>query len=88
LTQATTSTNLEFQLLKGDFNMADEVVVPVAPKPWYQSKTIWVNALGLVAMIVPQSAAFIAEHFSAVGIGWSLINVVLRLITKGKIEIA
>lgn len=63
-------------------------IIPVESKPWYTSKTIWVNALGLVAMIVPQSSAFISEHFSAVGIGWSLINVVLRLVTKGKIEIA
>lgn len=62
-------------------------VTPVAPKPWYLSKTIWVNVLGLVALIVPQSAAFIGEHFAAAGMGWTLINVVLRLISSGKVEL-
>jgi hypothetical protein len=63
-----------------------EVIVPA--KAWYLSKTIWVNVLGVVALIIPQSAAIIGEHFAIAGIGWSFINLVLRAVTKGKIELS
>lgn len=68
--------------------MADEIVVPApAPKKWYVSKTFWVNFLMLIVMIVPQSEVFVKEYFSEIGMGWALVNIVLRLISKGKIEI-
>jgi len=51
-------------------------------KKWYLSKTVWVNVVMLVAAVVPASQAFLAQHFSEAGIGWSLINLVLRAITK------
>jgi len=57
-------------------------------KPWYLSKTLWIQALGIVALIVPASAAFIQEYFAEAGMGWALINMVLRLISKDKIEIS
>lgn len=57
-------------------------------KSWYLSKTLWMQALAIVAMIVPASAAFIQEYFSEVGIGWALINMILRLISKDQIEIS
>lgn len=56
-------------------------------KPWYLSKTLWVQVLAIVAIIVPSSAEFIKEYFSEVGMGWALINMVLRLVSKDKIEI-
>lgn len=59
-------------------------------KPFYLSKTIMVNILAGVAMIVavfqPSVGAFIQEHFSAVGGGWAILNVALRLITKKEIS--
>lgn len=58
-------------------------------KPWYLSKMVMVNILGGLAMIVavfqPSVAAFVSEHFSAVGGGWAILNVLLRLITKKEI---
>lgn len=56
-------------------------------KPWYLSKTLWMQVLAIVAIIVPGSANFIKEYFSEVGMGWALINMILRLISKDKIEI-
>lgn len=57
-------------------------------KPFYLSKTFWMQVLAIVAIILPSSAAFIKEYFSEVGIGWALINMILRLISKDKIEIS
>lgn len=57
-------------------------------KPWYLSKTLWVQVLGIIALIVPASAAFIQEYFAEAGMGWALINMVLRLISKDKLEIS
>lgn len=58
-------------------------------KPWYLSKTILVNILMGVALIVaqfsPSAAAFIQEHFAVSGAAWGLVNVVLRIITKKEI---
>lgn len=59
-------------------------------KPWYLSKTILVNVLAGLAMILagfqPGIAAFIQENFSAVGGGWAIVNVALRIITKQEIS--
>lgn len=60
------------------------------PKAWYESKTILVNILAGIAMIVgvflPGVGAFISEHFSEMGGGWAIINIALRLITKKEIS--
>lgn len=56
-------------------------------KPWYLSKTLWMQVLAIVAIVVPSSAAFIKEYFSEIGVGWAVINMILRLISKDKIEI-
>ncbi len=70
--------------------MADQL--PPAPvKPIYMSRTLWVQVLGLVAMFVaqksPQGGEFIRTYFSEVGIGWAVVNVALRLITKDSVSI-
>ena len=57
-------------------------------KPWYLSKTLWMQVLAIVAVIVPASGKIIQEYFTEAGIGWALINMVLRLISKDKIEIS
>lgn len=57
-------------------------------KPWYLSKTLWMQVLAIVALIVPASAKFIQEYFAEAGIGWALINMILRLISKDQIEIS
>lgn len=61
-------------------------------KKWYTSKTILVNILMGVAMIVavfsPSASDFIKNYFAEAGTAWALINVVLRLVTKNKVEIS
>lgn len=57
-------------------------------KPFYLSKTLWLQVLAIVAIIVPSSAEFIKEYFAEAGIGWALINMILRLISKDKLEIS
>jgi hypothetical protein len=58
-------------------------------KPWYLSKTIMVNVLMGVAMIVaqfsPSAADFIKVYFAEAGSAWALVNIALRLITKKEI---
>ena len=55
-------------------------------KPWYFSKTIWVNVVAAIALIFaqvnPSVAAFLGEHFKEAGMGWALLNIVLRAVTK------
>lgn len=51
-------------------------------KPFYLSKTLWMQVFAVVALLVPASAGFIGEHLGAAGTGWAIINVVLRVITK------
>jgi hypothetical protein len=59
-------------------------------KKWYLSKTVWVNVMGGAAMIVgvfhPTTAALLKEHFAETGIAWTVINLVLRLVTKEELS--
>ena len=61
----------------------------------YLSKTIITNAIlgvvGAVAAFVPGAAVvsqFITAHAAEIGMVWGLLNIVLRLITKEKIQLA
>lgn len=60
-------------------------------KPW-QSKTMVVNAvlgvLSAVALFMPGAealAGWINGHAAEIGMGWSVLNIVLRAVTKDKI---
>jgi len=70
--------------------MADPVVLPPEEKRWFESKLIWTNILFGLAMIVGNfyapAAEFIKSWFSEMGMGWSLLNIILRLITKKEIS--
>jgi hypothetical protein len=61
----------------------------VQTKSWYLSRTILVNILMGVAMIVgvfqPAAGEFIKAHFAEAGSAWAIVNVILRLITKKEI---
>lgn len=61
-------------------------------KPWYESKSILINLLMGAAMIAaqfyPPAADFIKQYFAEAGIGWSVLNMVLRLVSKDKITIS
>ncbi len=61
-------------------------------KPFWQSKTILVNILMGLAMILaqfnPSAAEFIKQYLGEAGTAWAIINIVLRLISKDKISIS
>lgn len=68
--------------------MADPVViVPVTEvKPSWQSKTLWTNiVMALAAMFVPQVQDVISQNPEYTTVAWSIINCVLRFITKDKV---
>lgn len=73
--------------------MSDPVVV-TAPveKKWYTSKTILVNLVMGLAMIIgqfnPSIQAVLVEYLGEAGTAWALINIVLRLITKDSVSIS
>lgn len=56
-------------------------------KPVYLSKTFWVQILAVIALVIPASSQFIQAHFTEAGMGWAMINVVLRLISKDKVQL-
>ena len=56
-------------------------------KQWYLSKTLWLQVLGIIAIIVPASKEFIAQNLGESAAAWAFINVVLRLISKDKLQI-
>lgn len=56
-------------------------------KPFYLSKTFWVQVLALVAIAVPVSRQFIQDNLGEAGSIWAVINIVLRLISKDKVSL-
>ena len=63
-------------------------------KPW-QSKTIFINGvLGLVsfaAMFFERASSvseFIAAHPSEIGMGWAILNIILRAVTKERLSLS
>lgn len=62
-------------------------------KPW-TSRTIVINAvmgiLASVALFVPQAksaADFLTAHSEGVILAWSVLNIVLRTVTSGKVSL-
>lgn len=64
-------------------NPKEGIMDPVV-KPWYSSKVILVNILMAVAMAMIQFpalapvGAFIKEYFAELGVGWAVLNMILR----------
>ena len=63
-------------------------------KPWYFSKTIWFNLItGLLVTVsaVWPNASFatqwIATNRPFIDAGWAGLNVILRLVTKEKVQL-
>ena len=54
-------------------------------KKWYMSKTLWINAIALAALLAQTNTGFIisVEEQGAIII---IINLILRAITKEELE--
>jgi hypothetical protein len=52
-----------------------------------QSKTVWANLLMAGLAFVPSVQAWVIANPEAMAAIWAGINVILRLITKGKVEL-
>ena len=55
-------------------------------KPWWFSKTIWINTIGLTALIIQGQTGFIinpAEQTAIIGVA----NLMLRVVSKEKITL-
>ena len=50
-------------------------------KKWYASKTLWINAIGIIAVFIPDIIS--PELTVKILVG---VNIILRFITKEKIE--
>ena len=50
-------------------------------KTWYTSKTLWVNAIALIALIVQGMTGFVIDIEAQAGL-LVVINIILRVITK------
>jgi len=57
-------------------------------KPWYKSKTVWINVLSLVAMILATVMAWPEMQDMAPQIAYALaiVNVLLRFVTSESVR--
>ncbi len=56
-------------------------------KPWYQSKTFYVNLIIALSPIVPGAEKFFSENPDSIMIGIAVINIILRLFTRKPLEL-
>lgn len=57
-------------------------------KPWYLSKTLWINALAAASMVIPVVGNYVSAHPGIAIDGLAAVNFVLRILTKSGIQIA
>lgn len=57
-------------------------------KPAWQSKTLWLNLiLALTAMFYPPANDYLQANPQIVAVGFSVINMILRLVTKDQLQL-
>lgn len=56
-------------------------------KPWWQSKTVWMNVLALLSMAVPAVREWVAKNPVEPLAVFTAAGVILRFVTSGKISI-
>jgi low temperature requirement protein LtrA len=54
-------------------------------KKWYASKTLWVNLLSVIALVVQTQTEFIVDAEAQVAL-LGVINLVLRAVTKSHLN--
>jgi len=52
------------------------------------SKTLWVNLLMAIAAFFPSVNVWIGAHPDVFALGFSVINMILRMISKDKLELS
>lgn len=57
-----------------------------ATTPWYASKTLWANGIALLAMILQGATGHVLISMELQATILSVINILLRLITKQAIS--
>lgn len=62
--------------------MADE---PTTTKPFWKSKTIWVNCIMMIAMVAQMQTGFIIAPEEQIGI-LAVANLILRIVTSSGLE--
>jgi len=57
-------------------------------KPWYKSRTIWINALTLIALIISTIVSWpeLLPYSTYLAYALTITNLLLRFITNTKIE--
>lgn len=54
----------------------------------YLSKTLWINlVIAAGALFFPPAVQVVQSHPTEIMVGWSMLNMVLRLVTKGSISL-
>lgn len=76
--------------------MGNETTITNSPttKPHYLSKTLWLNAImgvcAAMTAVIPALAGvntFLQANMATITIAWSVLNVILRLVTKDKLSL-
>lgn len=71
----------------GDIKPVVSLPVQDVKKPWL-SKTLWLNVIvAVLAIAVPSAKEFIQVHPELVVVGWSIINSVLRVVSKDSLSL-
>lgn len=65
----------------------------MSPKPWYKSRTLWVNSFAAVLVAVEASMQLIQPHipvnfYAVVAVVLPVVNAALRVITTSPLALA
>jgi hypothetical protein len=60
----------------------------MSSKPFYLSKTFYVQLFALVALLVPSTSEFIQQNLTESGIVFVVVNIILRALTSDRISIS
>jgi hypothetical protein len=57
-------------------------------KPWYKSRTVWINVLTLLTLIMSTVVSWpeLSEYSMYIAYALTIINIILRFITEVKIK--
>lgn len=65
--------------------MVDTVPVPT---PFYLSKRFYLNILGVLVCVLPQTKGFVETYLGETAATWATLNILLGFISKGKISLS